>query len=666
MKKGKQCKRELLKQVFVGALLCLLLCPVFGTPKAAMAEETTDETVAEVVETEGTEAGTAEPQWIEQEFWELETAGEFTVMFYYEGEQPEIIFISPTGVEYGEGISPETEFLSAHGDGWSTYKVLNAEAGQWRLRCDKKNNEEIEYTMVDVVNSICIQNFSLTGIQGTTATVCFEVTKGEESVWYDYTIYAVAKGAETVKQKLKTGSALAGEVTEIGVALDISSRAEYYLLLDVVHNDGELETFDSMETGPFAYENPNTPAAIADFTVEVNLESGLCEVDWSAFRSYGYVQYKLEVFADENTEEAVYNLTTEDTYASFFYPVNAENLEITLYEIRNDVLSKPKTKEIDLKHGEYVKVLTEEVTASATLELEYNVKEPTELYVILNDKSGVYAVDGRDTVLFTMQNGWNEVEAYFTGDDGSTYRVSKDIYYTWLAPTITLYEELDGKTIFTETVTISGGTQNAATLTVNGVGVELEENGVFSYELPLADGENTVTLVAATAEGISATRSFSVTKEAAQAVSGTVAGTPVTGGEEKTGAVGLEFVNLLPVIGCVVASLVLMLGFLLCSVNKKKGIAIALAIVFAAAAGTAGYFYYRLYTFNKSIGYTELAKNSVETAAKYLDYEVYMKWVSIGVAGLFAVTVLGIVIAELVKKLKKRKKKAFSDDEHNA
>lgn len=653
MKKEKRCKERLFGRAAAAVVLCLLFCLLPGLPNAVMAEEIPAETVTDVVEAQ--ETGTATPQWVEQELLTMETAGEFTVMFYYEGEQPEIIFISPTGVEYKEGAFPETEFLSAHGDGWSTYKVWNAEAGQWKVRCDKKNNEEIEYTLVDMVESICIQEFSLIDVSGTTATVRFEATKGEEATGYHYTIYAVTKEEQTTKQKLATGFAYTGEPVELFVDLTISSCDACYLLLEVVHSGEDLETFDTMETDAFAYDNPNTAPAMAEFTVSVNMETGLCEVDWSQYRIYGDVAYKLEVIADRNTDEAVYRLTTEDTCASFYYPASAQLLELTLSSVRNGVTSESKTKQIDVKNGEYIKILTEEISASATLEMEYNVKALSELYVVLNDKSGVYAVNGKDAIWFTMQNGWNQVEAYFDGEDGTTYRVSKDIYYTWLAPELTLYEELDGKTLYGEIVTLSGSTKNAATLTINGSDVPMNEAGGFCYELPLEDGANTITVVATTEDGISATKTLSITKGAVRQVSGTATGIATAGKMENETAVGLTFVKYLPMVGSVFLGVVLLLGFFLCFVAKKRGVAIALAAVFAVATGMAGYFLFCLHDFNHSVAYTRFARNSVENAAKYLEYETYMKWAVFGTAGLLVVTVLGIVTGLLVGKRKKKR-----------
>lgn len=639
MKRVKKCEEMFRKLLQSMSMLCLILFLMLFVPVHAMAEE----------------EAIAEQQWIEQEFLSMETPGEFTVMFYYEGERPKIIFIAPDGKEYAEGISTEEEFLSAHGDGWSTYKICNAEAGRWSIRCDKKNNEEIEYTLVDVVNGICVQSFSLEGIENTVATVRFEVTKGEEKVWYRYTVFAVEKSEQTIKQELASGQAMTMEPLELSVQLNISDSEECYLLLEVVQS-GTIETFDSMEIGPFVYDNPNTVPEIEDFEVDLNLESGLCEVDWSSFRNGGWnTAYRLEAVSDGNTEEPLYSITTEANVASFYYPADAETLEIRLSVIRNHVFSEPKTKTIDLKNGEYVRVLTDEITTEATLKLGYKQKHPSELYVILNEKSGVYVVEGENTLSFTIENGWNTVKAYFTGDDRITYRTEKEVYYTWLAPEIKLYEKLDGKTLSSETAKLSGNVKDAESLTINGVTVQKDEKGEFVYEVPLTEGENIVTIEATAATGAGATKAVTITRKSAQNVQKKdVLGAFSENVENGQGLPEMSFVELLPLIGMLFAGPVLILGFFLCTAKKKKGIAVALAVLFAVAAGIAGVLFLRLHGFNNSIAYVELAKSSTETAVSYLEYEKYMKWTAMGAAGLFVVTVLGIVTGVLVGKLKKK------------
>lgn len=78
----------------------------------------------------------------------LETSGDLTVMFTYDSERPDITFISPSGDRYSED-SGEDVVESAHGDYWSTYKIINAEAGEWQVEYDKKSNTSLEFSIVE-------------------------------------------------------------------------------------------------------------------------------------------------------------------------------------------------------------------------------------------------------------------------------------------------------------------------------------------------------------------------------------------------------------------------------------------------------------------------------------------------------------------------------------
>lgn len=624
-------KGRLQRAVAAAAVLLLALLLVF--PARAMAEET------------------------EAELIYLETPGEFTIMFTYDGERPEIVFLSPSGKEYGEGISSEEEFLYAHGSsgGWSTYKVLHGEAGQWRLRCDKKNNKEITYQLVEVVNGICIQSFTIENLEERSATVAFEVTKGEEETEYTYTISAVSgEKGEQVKKELKTGRAWTGVPQEESVPLTISSGEDYRLLLEVVHG-GAVETFDSMETEPFSYENPDTGEAIGNFGVDLDMGSGLCQVDWKDFAIRGgRVQYKLVAAADGNTEEPVCSMVVEETAASFYVPAKAKKLAITISYVKDGVASKAKTKELLLEGGEYLKLLTEDVTDDATLALEYQVTEPAELYLTLNGESGMYEIKGRDTLLFPLENGQNTIEAYFEGGGEVVYRISREIYYSFASPVITLYEELDGKVFVTETACIAGRIENAASLTVNGVPVEVGEGGGFACDVPLAAGRNDVTIVASTKTGVSTARTLTIT--------GAAEGSPGTGtgaGDVPASAAALpemKAAGWFPLMASMILALVLIAVFLFATAKKKKGPAVFLMVLLGCAALAAGFLYLRLHRFNNSLDYVSLAKDSAVLASKYLTYETYAGYAAMGAAALFLVAAAALTVGMLLRRRAKRKK----------
>ena len=84
-------------------------------------------------------------------------------------------------------------------------------------------------------------------------------------------------------------------------------------------------------------------------------------------------------------------------------------------------------------------------------------------------------------------------------------------------PVLTVTSPSDNFTTNQDTVMVTGTTSdpttNTVSLTVNGTSVTIGENGSFSYEFTLSEGENTITIVATDAAGKSSTVVRHVTKD---------------------------------------------------------------------------------------------------------------------------------------------------------
>lgn len=580
---------------------------------------------------------------VEAELITLEETQDFTVMFTYEGERPEITFLSPSGVEYAEGITPETVLMSAHGEGWSTYKVIAAEAGTWSVRCDKKNNEYVDYSFVEAVDGLSIQNFDLVSIEGNKATVSFLVNMGEdEQIWYNYTITAIAGEDQSAGKVLEKGGYYTGQNCEQNITLDLTSYSDYRLLLEVTASQG-LEMFDSMMSEPFSYENSATPVAMEDYTVLVNTSNNSCQLDWRNYSKGWNSEYTLLVIADGDTENPVYLNQTTETQDSFFYPEGTKKVTIQLYYNTGGAQSEPCTKELDLTAGETLEIMTEDVTAGTQLELSYRVNAPTLLEVWINEESGQYNIEGTSSVFLPLNIGVNTVDARFAGSNNVTYQVSAQIYRDATPPVLLLYENLDGMTFKNAEAVISGEVQNAVKVTVNDVEVELGENGVFRHTLALTEGENNVTIVATSEAGIGIARNMQIIRKG---------GGIIAGGSYK------EYLPLLISLGVSVLIILYTLIFVRKKDKSKKkpltykrvAVKFGLWVFVLDAICGAGYAYF--YRFNTGREYIALAKESVSKAARYKDYEWYCL---MGVVILTGVLVLNLLLGLLVRTLRKKR-----------
>ncbi len=595
-------------------------------------------------------AVTVRAEEVEENLIKLEEEGDFTVMFTYEGERPEIIFISPSGKEYAEGVSTEAELLSSHGEGWSTYKVIAAEAGQWKVRCDKKDNEEIEYVFVKEVDGLCIQSFDIVSIEEKNATLSFDVSMGEdEKIRYNYTITAIVGEDDSAGKELASGSAYTGEVKEVNVAMELSSYEGYRFMLEVTAKSG-LEMYDYMLSEEFDYVNPDTPAAIEDYYTYIDMGNNWCRLDWSSYDMGWNTVYQLVVTADGDTANPVYTSSTTEKGEIFSYPVGTKELTINLYYQKNAVLSEPVTKVIDLEKGEALKLLNEEVTSKAQLELFYNTAVQSALTVKINEKEGVYNIQDSNTLYFSLTPGVNTISASFEGSNKIIYIAEKEIYYDTTPPGLKIYEDLDGMSFKSDSATISGKVENAAKLFVNEVELTIGEDGSFLYSVPLKAGENQVVVRAESSSGVGISKSMVITR---------IEDTPIISTKNEY----------LPLIISLVVSLVIVAYTFIFVRNREKvkkpfnlkrsAITVSVVVGLFDVVCIAAYVY--LYSINNSKKYLEIVEESVKKAADYLTYQKIALIAMLILSGILALIIGGLVIG---KKLA-NKKSAKSDEENS-
>lgn len=589
------------------------------------------------------------------------TGGDLAFSFFYESEVPDLIFVSPSGVEYAEGISTESELIIGRGEGWSTYRIPDAEVGQWRLLYDKKSNATIDYVQVKPIEAIAIQSFTLTGIEGNVINATFDVRKGEENASYSYRVDLVDGEGKTVQQELTWGWAETMAEQSVSVSINASTGKDYRLVLHVTCDD-DGGSFDYQESEPFDYTNPNTPAAVTDFVVKFDGGRSRCTMDWSEYAPGGYgTTYNVVAYANDDRENPIYFIEGEsETSISFLCPTDTTKLEIELSYVRDGIASETKTKTIHLSDAEYLRIAAEDVVSDALLPLEYSVKKQTELYVTLNGVEGAYAVNGEDVLYLTLQSGSNTVEATFVGADNLVYSVSKEIFYTWSSPSILLFENLDGMTFKRNTVPLSGLAENATEVTVNGVKAELAEDGSFYCEVPIAEGENSITVEAISASGLSSVKKITVIGKDIDSV-------PVGALEEQDGTKNEEggikalfkkwtsskwFAT---VVAVIVSVLVLIFFFATLRDKKKKSIAVRLRnalICFGLLEVALGVAYFFLWRFNNSMEYVELVQESVQRAALFLRLETYGKYLLVGLGVVVLLLIIGLIGAIGIKEIK--------------
>lgn len=569
----------------------------------------------------------------------LSTPGDLTVMFTYDAEKVDITFISPSGERLGAG-SEGVEMKE--GDLWRTYRIKGAAAGDWSVEYDLGSNKAINYSILRDNYGLWIQYFTLGELKEDGIDLSFQADFEGENVYYTYEIYAISSSDPENRNKIMDGMASANEATAVHANLSALPGGDYTLRLDVHYNDGEAEVFDSASTESFSYSNPNEKSEIADYMVKIDKHEHICTIDWSDFTDWSYQNYKLLVVADgETIYKGEFDNDVKDS--SIVFSEGTKNLEIQLAYRSDSIWSKYKVKKIDLDK-EYLSLKAEQITSSSQISLEYKVEKEREVKVSVNGKEGQYKVKDSGFLSFDLEDMGNEIYAEMGVEDSVFYIVDSSVYSDTIPPSITLFENLDGKTFFTNSVTIMGKMTGGNELSIAGKTVALDSSGNFSYVYSLSPGENVLEILAKDANGNAASRTLTLYR------GGSIL-------NKKTDAKSWK--SFLPaLLGAVCSLFVIILSVFFMKKRgkgerKRGGFLLQLILsdgIFAAGTVLCAWQFVERFRFANSLKYLDLVEKSASKAAEYLRWERIFGLCAIGSLILFLLCLAGTVLFLRKKK----------------
>ncbi len=451
----------------------------------------------------------------------LDQEQDLVVNFAFDKEIVDIIFISPSG----ELLGPDSSRVeTAFGELWASYRVLDAESGEWSVQYDLKGNSSIQYSVIEEDYGIWIQYLNLSKVSDDSITVSFEADCEKKKLNYGYEIYAVCIPNDGSMQLLTSGQAVSGEEHSEDISLLDLSSGDYILSLEISCLDGNAELFDSMRSDKFSFANPQEPESIEDYEVYLDAGNHTCHVVWEEYASY-YDAYKLVVYGDG--KEPIYNGTLEEGIweTGFTFPNDSTKLSLALSGQMDGVWSAPLEKEIVFKDGEYLRLGTKEITGDSQFLLEYDAKKERMLSISVNEgEASEYRLMDQGQMAFPLESGSNTIYAQFESDQRIFYVVDTEIYFDAEPPEIILYENLDGKTFHDSSVDVIGKISGGNVLLANGENVELDEFGEFSLACELSPGENVFSLEATDVNGNSSVQALTLYQASVAAETGRTAG----------------------------------------------------------------------------------------------------------------------------------------------
>lgn len=571
------------------------------------------------------------------EFENEENGSDISIMAMGDEEAVDVTFISPIGQKF----SLETGIDCIGNESFRIYYIKNADKGTWKAEYDEGNNSKVDF-YTDTAGEFAINDFNYEQSWDGYLRFTFETEYAENEAFYYY-ICAVSEGSTDAIVLHESSSNTNGEVTAEPYIGKLPS-GQYEFVVIALLNDEENTILRSVRNLTYDYTNPNEPDEIDNFKIYIDAEKNEVRINWSDFSSWSHEGYRMSVTADG---EKIYSGEYDSGYRedTVKYPADSSKLEIGLTYKSYGLWAKEKAKTIDLK-GDFLKNASGAVTGTSYVELQYSFSKNCILKVTVNGNTTESEVTGQGSFTADIDDGTNEIYVEAELEDYIYYVLNSQVSVDTNPPSIYLYDNLDGKSVAQDTITIIGKITDADLLKIDGVEVSFNENGTFSVDKSLEEGENVISIEAKDNSGNVSLRTVTLYKK--------VPGKVVIGDDN------LKYLRYLPLLASILTSL-LIIVIAYAFFRRKKSDAGKMGTVgywvkwdiflFIADAALIAMFVVR-YLYTRSIKYIEMAEKSVVEAAKYVIAEKILGIAAIVGLGLFVIFIIITTVVGIVSKKK--------------
>lgn len=401
----------------------------------------------------------------------------------------EVELTSPEGKVYDE---KHPTYGSMEGLVWITLDV--AVAGEWKVKVKGENLGKIEIQTGTQPKYIRITEFKASQTEANKFKITWDVSHINGSA--RFAVYA------SKENKGYGGTKIAEFVDGASGSRVISAEnidaGQYYLC---------MEAIDDLEVPDIKYtEKPYKIVSLSAPTKLKNISYGMIDRDvyakWPLVT--GITEYKFMIFK-ENEHIPFFETITEDNW--FSYPVEEElknqNIEFAVAAVKNGVMGDYERfsfkSKVDLKYKVDLKASGN--INSKSLKVGTEFEKPIKMSVYINDEAYVEDSNKSGNYNVNLLDGENKVGIVFKDDKGNIKTEERNYYVDTYAPQLTIDTDLDGKRVSTSTVVVSGKTEPASTLSVNGQATTVDKEGNYSTEVKLSPGENSIEIKAKDVSG---------------------------------------------------------------------------------------------------------------------------------------------------------------------
>lgn len=430
----------------------------------------------------------------EAELTYLDTKQDVVFWVTWDVKIPYIVFLSPDGKRY-DPMNEYNNNTTILGDTSLYFIIKDAPAGQWKLLYDKGQNTVLEVSVHNYASPIYIESFTTGEVEGNRIPVTFQVS-GEQGAYFSYKISAMT-GHTGVEKELYSGYASVGLEESVDVDLSqLASYSNYMLKLYVWYDDNGADIFDFVFSEPFAYTNAEMDAQAPEVALTVDPLNTTVYVTCPNL-SWNVDSIMVALFQNGGDEPVMfreYEPGEVQDLQLVYDPASAEVAVEVSVKI-DGVYSAPSRKSFqpaDIK----VSIQEGKTHNSLVLPMTYADMSQQLVSVTVNDYRTDLVLDGSGNVNITLGDDWNDLKIAYSDTDNITWMLTTQIYVDRLAPVLNMSQSYDGMQTESSSIIISGSVMDHSSLTINGQLVSVDSSGLFSHEVTLSTGANTVEVIA--------------------------------------------------------------------------------------------------------------------------------------------------------------------------
>ena len=397
--------------------------------------------------------------------------------------------------------------------------VRNAKRGQWKLIYDKGSNDELQVAAYAEEEPMVIDSLKVGNIdEECNIPVSFRVSQPDGRN-YNYEIRLGTDENMDDYRVLGTGYGYEGEITETKVSLkDVNSYDNYYLQIFAYYDKDYMRYVGMVTSNSFAFSNPtDEPDAIEDYKVTVNPITKSVDIDISEYATWEDKSYCIDYKVDGSEAEQLIAIREDSgDIATIEYKDGAKVVECSV-TVQNSSgrISKPLKKTIYLtaRPDKFWMELPESDTINSTnYTFSYeNAIEQTVYTKIDDQREEEFVLNDGGNHLIPVGDTSCSLRIRYQADDNIWYSYDVIVTVDVIPPDLKIYEALNGIVTDEKNIILTGKTEADAVLMVNDTETEKNEDGSFSLNLDLTDGENDFKITSTDTAGNISTYAFAIT-----------------------------------------------------------------------------------------------------------------------------------------------------------